>query len=97
MGFEHLDGTFGGVAAVDIWRDKEVSAVPVFLDDAFVFSTGFVVEDLGSDGVSAPFETVHYRVEGDSLVLVLAGLASSLEDLAKTYCVSRVLHDATEV
>ena len=78
MGFERLDGTFGGVAAVDIWRDKEVSAVPVFLDDAFVFGTGFVVKDLGSDGVSARLETVHDGVVGGNLVFVLAGLESGL-------------------
>ena len=79
MGFERLDGTSGGVA-VDIWRDEKVSAVPVFLDDAFVFGTGFVVEDLGSDGVSARLETVHDGVVGGNLVFVLAGLEGGLED-----------------
>ena len=80
MGFERLDGTFNGVAAVDIWRDKKVIAVPVFFDDAFVFGTGFVVKDLGSDGVPAHLEAVHAGVVGGDAVLVLASLEIGLED-----------------
>ena len=80
MGFDHLDGTFGGVAAVDIWRDKKVFAVPVFFDDVSVFGAGLIVEDLGSDGVFARLETVHDGVVGSNLVFVLAGLEGGLED-----------------
>ena len=46
MGFECLDGTFSGVAAMDIRWDKLELDVPMLLYDGPVFSTGFIIEDL---------------------------------------------------
>ena len=43
---EGLDGMFSGVATMDIRRDELELDVPLLLNDAPVFSTGLVVEDL---------------------------------------------------
>ena len=46
MGLERLDGTFSGIAAMDIWQDDLGLDVPTLLNYAPVFSTGFVFEYL---------------------------------------------------
>ena len=45
-GFERLDGTFGGVAAMDIRREELEIDLPFLLNDEPVVITGFVVEYL---------------------------------------------------
>ena len=45
VGLEHLDGTFSGVAAMDIQRDDLELDTSLLLDDVPVFRTGFVVKD----------------------------------------------------
>ena len=80
VGLERLDGTFGGVTAVDIGGDEEVLAGPVLLDDASVFGAGFVVEDLGGDGMPTHLEAVHDGIVGGDAVFVLTRLEGGLED-----------------
>ena len=46
LGFEGLDGLFGGVATVDIWGNKLEPNLLIFPNNAFGFGAGFVVEDL---------------------------------------------------
>ena len=46
MGLERLDGTFNGVASMDIRKDElELDVIPL-LKDTPVVSTGFIVKDL---------------------------------------------------
>ena len=48
MGLELLDGTFSGVAVMEIQWDELGLDVPFLLDSAPVVSIGFVVEDFKS-------------------------------------------------
>jgi len=68
-----------------LWRwtsggDEKVLTAPVLLYDASVFGAGFVVEDLGGDGVPAHLEAVHDGIVGGNAVFVLARLEGGLED-----------------
>ena len=80
MSLERLNIALDGVAMVDVSWHKLVGAVPVILDDASVFCTGFVVKHLGGDGMSERFETSHDGVVGSNAVFVLASPEDGLED-----------------
>ena len=71
------------LAALRRWTsggDEEVLAGPVLLDDASVFGAGFVVEDLGGDGMPTHLEAVHDGIVGGNAVFVLTRLEGGLED-----------------
>ena len=53
MGFEGLNVPFTGVAAVDVRGNKLEPRLPIFFDDVFLLSAGFVVEDNNIDIVTA--------------------------------------------
>ena len=46
VGFEGLDGSFGGIAAVDIRRDELVLCFPFVFDVCFEIFASLVVQDL---------------------------------------------------
>ena len=53
MGLKVMDAVFGGVAAMDIQRNKLESGTPVLCDDAEVFLAGLVVKEFVINGVIA--------------------------------------------
>jgi hypothetical protein len=46
VGLEGLNGTLGGIAMMDIWRDKLVTYFPCVLNGGLEFGTDFVAKDL---------------------------------------------------
>ncbi len=46
MGLEGLDGTLGGIVAMDVWRDKLVLHFPRVFNGGLKFGTDCVVMDL---------------------------------------------------
>ncbi len=44
VGLEGLNGTLGGIAKMDIWRDKLVTNFPLVHHGGLEFSADFVVE-----------------------------------------------------
>ena len=78
VGFEGMDGLFGGVATVDVWGDKLEPNLPIFLDNAFVLGAGFVVEDLKVDTVTAGLELFHDGIVGGDVMCVLFGCKGGL-------------------
>ena len=53
VGFEGLDGPFGGVMKVDVWGNELEPSLTIFLNNSFVLGDGFVVEDMKVDVVTA--------------------------------------------
>ena len=80
VGFEGLDGTFGGIAAMDVRRYWLVGAVPFLGDDAAVFCTGLVVEDLVFDDLASLLEIGHDASVGWYAVAIMFGLEGFDED-----------------
>ena len=80
VGFEGLDGTFGGIAAMDVRRYWLVGAVPFLGDDAAVFCTGLVVEDLVFDDLASLLEIGHDASVGWYAVAIVFGLEGFDED-----------------
>ena len=46
MVLEGGDGSLGGIAEMYVWGYNMVSALPVFLNDKFVFGTDFFIKNL---------------------------------------------------
>jgi hypothetical protein len=46
VGLEGLNGTLGGIAMMDLWRDKLVANFPRVLNGGLKFGADFVVENL---------------------------------------------------
>jgi hypothetical protein len=46
VGLEGLNGALGGIATMDIWRDKLVTYFPRVLNCGLEFGADFVVKDL---------------------------------------------------
>ena len=74
MGLKVMDAVFGGVAAMDIQRNKLESGTPVLCDDAEVFLAGLVVMELVINGVIALLDFFHGAVVRHNAVAVMAGL-----------------------
>ena len=47
MGFEHANGAFSCIVAMNVGRDKLVEHLPNIFHNPFVILTGFIVQDLG--------------------------------------------------
>ena len=74
MDLQGTDDAFGGVAAMDIQEHELESSSPVLCDDAAVFLSGLVVDDLVVIGVTALLEFGHDTVVRRNAVAVMAGL-----------------------
>ena len=75
-----MDGTFSGVAAMDIlWDELELDLTLLF-DNMLVLGTGFVIKDLQVDAVAAGFEAFHDGGVGGNVVGIILGLEWGLED-----------------
>ncbi len=65
-----MDGSFGGVAAVDIWRDKLILCLPFVFDVGFEISAVLVVEDLEVHCEAAFGEALHDGVIGSKAMCI---------------------------
>ncbi len=52
MGLEGLNGTFSGIAAMDIGRDKLVLRFPCVFNGGFEVGADFIVKDLEVNSVA---------------------------------------------
>ena len=80
MSFEGADGTFSYVATMDIGGDQFVCGCPDVGDVSAVFLTGFVVEDLVVDDVTASLEAGHDVSVGRYAVAVFSCLKGLDDD-----------------
>ncbi len=70
-----MDGSFGGVAVVDIWRDELVLCLPFVFDVGFEVRAGLVVEDLEIHCEATFDEAVHDGiVGGKAMCISLVGI-----------------------
>ncbi len=70
MGLEGLNGTLGGIATIDIQRDKLVTNFPLVHNGGPKFGADLVVEDLEIDVVATVGEAAHDGVVGGQSVFV---------------------------
>ena len=80
VGFEGIDGPFGGVVTVDVWGNELELSLPIFLDKYFLFGTGFVAKDVKVDVVTAGLESCHDGIVGGDAMCVLFGHKGGLKD-----------------
>ena len=74
MGFEHLDGVFCKVVAMNVWRHKLVGCFPIFGNDTNVLCTSLIVEYLVINSVAACMKADHKTGVGWDAVSVIAVL-----------------------
>ena len=74
VGFEGLDGMFGKVAAMNVWRYELIGSFPILGDGVDVLRAGFVVEHLVIYSVAACLKSGHKARVGWDVVSVVAGL-----------------------
>ena len=77
---EGANGTLSSVLSMHIGRDTLVRCLPFNLNDTFVFSANFVVEDLEVDFVAAGAETIHDGVVCCDAILVFFSFEGSNKD-----------------
>ncbi len=65
-----MDGSFGSIAAVDIWRDKLILCVPFVFNVGFEICAGLVVKDLEVHCEDAFGEALHGGVVGGKVMCV---------------------------
>ena len=70
-----MDGSFGSIAAVDIWRDKLILCVPFVFNVGFEICAGLVVKDLEVHCEAAFNEALHDGfVVGKAMCISLVGV-----------------------
>ncbi len=70
VGFEGLDGSFGGIAARDVRRDELILCFPFVFDVCFEIFAGLVVKDLEVHSEAAFGEAVHDGVVGGKAMCI---------------------------
>ena len=68
MGFKILDGVFGYIAAMDIWRYNLEGAFPLVNYGATIIGASLIVEDLDINAVALGFEAIHDDVVGRNVI-----------------------------
>ena len=72
VSFKSAGDTFGYIAAMDIWRDKLESAVPLVKDGVTILRASLIVEDLDIKAADLGFEAIHNAVVGSNAMPVVA-------------------------
>ena len=64
VSFKSVDGAFGYIAAMDIWRENLEGAVPLINDGVTILGASLIVENLDINAVALEFEARHDVVVG---------------------------------